>query len=154
MNLQTWAAVATILGTGLVLGGLIVGGVWRYWTWRQEHGTHVSVEISTGFLVLGTTPLDVVQVTVRNRSTHPVRVDGVAVEMNDGSKRAGIVTGLKVGANIPGVVGPHDSGSTWLETADLVRNGFDMFYPARARVSLSARDGFVWSKRRRLMKRG
>ena len=154
MNLQTLAAIATILGTGLVLGGSIVGGFWRYWTWRQEHGTHVVVEISFGFVALGPRLVDTVLVTVRNRSKHPVRVENVAVELNDGSKRVGLVPGTKPGATIPGVVAPHDSGMTWFESADLVPMGLDLYRPARARVSLADRDGFLWSKRKRLMKHG
>ena len=154
MNLNTLTAYATILGTGVLIGGAVIGGIWRYWTWRQEHGTNVTVQISMGFIVgFGPNAIDAVQITVFNRSAHPIRVAGVGVEMNDGSKRTGQVTGSKVGADIPGIVNPHDSGSTWLETSDLTQNGFDVFRPARAFAHIADRNERLWSKRRTLMRR-
>jgi hypothetical protein len=150
MKLETLAAYATIFAAG----GLIVGGIWRLWTWRQEHGTHVTVQISWGGLAFGPDLVEAVLVTVFNRSRHPVRVTGCGVEINDGSKRAGHVMQIKPGAGIPGVVTPHDSAMTWLERADLEHEGFNMYRKARAFALLADRTGGpVWSKRRTLMRR-
>jgi hypothetical protein len=106
-----------------------------------------------GFVVGFGPAIDAVQITVFNRSAHPIRVAGVGVEINDGSNRTGQVTGLKLGADIPGIVDPHDSGFTWLEAADLTQNGFDVFRPARAFANIADRNGRLWSKRRTLMRR-
>jgi hypothetical protein len=149
VDLQAGAAVATIL----VLGAATGGGLWRYRTWRQEHGTHVVVEISFGLVTLGPNAVDAVMVKVRNLSGHPIRVDSVAVEVNDGSNRIGLILGAKPGFNIPGVVAPHDSGTTWFESTDLVTHGLDLYRPARARVSLADHQGFLWSERKALMRR-
>jgi hypothetical protein len=54
--------------------------MWRIWTWRREHGTHVTVQISWGVTV-GPSVVEAVIVTVFNRSGHPVRVTGAGVEM-------------------------------------------------------------------------
>ena len=148
MTLATLAAYATIFA----FGGLIVGGIWRLWTWRQEHGTHVTVQISWG--VLTPTLVEAVLVTVFNRSGHPIRVTGAGVEINDGSQRTGNVMQVKPGAGIPGTIAPHDSAMTWFEMADLVSERFDMYRKARAFAHLADRvAGPVWSKRRTLIQR-
>ena len=152
MNLDTLAAYATILSAGILIGGGVVGAIWRVWTWRQEHGTHVTVQISWGVL----TPMlvEAVLVTVFNRSGHPIRVTGAGVEMNDGSKRAGHVVQIKPGAGIPGTIAPYDSAMTWFEMADLASEGFDKYRKGRAFAHLADRvGGPVWSKPRRLMRR-
>jgi hypothetical protein len=117
---------AQTLGVGVVFGGLVVGGVWRAWTWRQEHATLVKVQIDLG----------IVQVWP-NRGLH-----GVLAQIM-----------LPTLAGIPGVVGPHDSAMTWWNQADLADNAFDLTRPLRGRVSLAERDGFIWSKRKQLLKK-
>jgi hypothetical protein len=153
MNLNTMAAYATILSAGILIGGGVVGAVWRVWTWRREHGTNVKVQISMGWQLFGANAVDAVVVTVFNRSSHPVRVTGAGVEMNDGTGRAGHVPGMKLGADIPGIVAPHDQGTTWLETAELVHEGFDVYRKARAFARFGESDRPIWSKSRRLMRR-
>lgn len=150
MNLNNLAAYATILGTGVAIGAIVVGGIWRYWTWRQEHGTLVTVTLKWGGLTFGPNVVEAVTVTVLNQSSHPVRVTGAGVEINDGSERTGNVTEVKPGAGIPGVVAPHDLGFTWIEIADLKQNGFDPFKPARAFVHVA--DRTIWSKRTAVMR--
>jgi hypothetical protein len=149
LTLSDLTAYATILGTGIALGALGFGA----WTWRREHGTNVTVQISIGFLAFPPNIVDAVMVTVYNESAHPVRVTGAGVEINDGGKRAGHVS-LKPGATIPGTIPPHDQGMTWLETAELVKKGFDVYRKARAFAILANRAvGPLWSKRRTLMRR-
>jgi hypothetical protein len=155
MNLNTLAAYATILSAGILIGGGVVGAVWRVWTWRQEHGTNVTVRISLGFLTLSLEPhvIEAVIVTAINSSAHAVRVTSAGVEMNDGTKRNGFVP-LKPGAGIPGTIQAHDQAMTWLEKAELEKEGFDVFRKARAFVLLADREGgAIWSKPRRLMRR-
>jgi len=151
VNAQTLAAYATVLGVGIAVGGAVVGGLWRWWTWRQEHGTLVTAQIGMGFLTLGPNLVEAINVTVFNRSKHPVRVTGVAIETNDGSKRVLAQIVPQPGAGIPGVIGPYDSAMTWFERdQDWKANGLDVQRPTRCRISLAERDGFIWSKRRRL----
>ncbi len=151
MNPQTLAAYATVLGVGLALGAAIVGGIWRWWTWRQEHGTLVTVQIGMAFLTLGPNLVEAITVTVYNRSRHAIRVTGIAVETNDGSKRAFAQIVPQVGASIPGVIEPHESGMTWFEKDRLLaEGGINLQRLTRCRVSLADSPGFIWSKRRRL----
>jgi len=152
MNLSTAAEIATLIGAGIVIGGAAVGGVWRWWTWRREHGTNVKVKLTWGLALLGDHSIESAIVTVFNQSAHPVRVTGAGVEVNDGSGRAGHVR-VKPGADIPGVVAAHDQGSTWVELAELTREGFDVYSKARAFARIGENDRPIWSKRRRLMRR-
>jgi hypothetical protein len=154
VNAQTLAAYATVLGVGVALGATIVGGLWRWWTWRQEHETLVTVKIAIGFLTFGPKLVEAVIVTVFNRSKHPVRVTGVALEANDGSKRQLIQITPERGAGIPGTVGPRDSAQTWFENGEIDgRGGLDIYRPVRCRVNLAEQDAPIWSKPRALMKR-
>ena len=153
MDLQSLAAYATILSAGILIGGGVVGGFWRAWAWRQEHGTNVTVQLSIGFLTFPTGLIEAIIVTVINHSAHPVRVTGAGVEINDGSKRAGHVP-LKPGAGIPGIIAAHDQEMTWIERAELVTEGFDVYRKARAFARLADRPGGpLWSKSRALMRR-
>src|SRR5439155_15197391 len=151
MNVNTLAAYATILSAGILIGGGVIGGLWRVWTWRREHATNVKVQISMGFMMFGPNAVDAVIVTVFNRGSHTMRVTGAGVEVNDGSKRAGHVQ-VKPGADSPGIVAPRDSGMTWIETAELVHEGFDVYRTARAFARDAESDRPIWSKRRTLMR--
>lgn len=120
--------------------------MWRYWTWRQEHGTNVRVTIKPGYVSVAGA---VLLVTAYNDSTHAVVITSVAVEMNDGSKNVAIQPMLVPGATMPAEVGPHNSGIAWFGS-DLMQHGFDPRRPVRAYVMLASRERPVWSKRRKL----
>jgi hypothetical protein len=151
LNAQTLAAYATVLGVGIGIGAAIVGAVWRWWTWRQEHGTLLTAQIGMGFLAFGPKLVEAISVTVYNRSRHPVRVTGVGIETNDGSKRVLVQIMPQPGAGIPGTVNPHDSAMTWFERdPNWKANGLDVQRPTRCRITIAERAGFIWSKRRRL----
>jgi len=148
MDLQTLAAV---LGVGVAIGAAVVGGLWRWWTWRQEHGTLITAQIGMGFLGFGPKLIEAITVTVYNRSKHPVRVTGVAIETNDGSKRVLAQIMPQPGTTIPGVVSPHDSAMTWFEKDPSWKaNGLDVQRPTRCRINIAERDAPIWSKRRQL----
>lgn len=146
MDAQTFSA-------GVVLGGLVIGGIWRGWTWRQEHATLIRVQIDLGIVQVWPAVNGAVILTVYNRSAHPVRVTGVAIETNNGSHGVLAQIMLQPLAGIPGVVGPHDSAMTWWDTNDLGGNAFDLSRPLRGRITLAERDGFIWSKRKQLLKK-
>jgi len=155
VNPQTLAAYATVLGVGLALGAAIVGGIWRLWTWRQTHETLVTVEIGMAFLGFGANLIEAITVTVYNRSQHAIRVTGIAVETNDGSKRAFAQIVPQVSASIPGVIEPHESGMTWFEKDRLLaEGGLNLQRPTRCRITVADRPGFIWSKRRQLEGKG
>jgi hypothetical protein len=150
VNAQTLAAYATVLGVLLV----IAGGLWRWWTWRQEHRTLVSVKVAIGFLTFGPKLVDAVILTVFNNSSHPVRVTGVGLQANDGTKRQLVQITHEPGAGIPGTVAPRDQGQTWFKKAEIDnRGGIDVYRPVRGYAMLADRDRPIWSKRRALMKR-
>ena len=47
VDLNTLAAYTTILSAGILIGGGIVRGVWRVWTWRQKrNGSSASISAS------------------------------------------------------------------------------------------------------------
>lgn len=163
MDLQTLAAV---LGVGVAFGAAVVAGAWRWWTWRQEHKTLVTVKIAMGFLTFGPKLVEAVILTVFNRSGHPVRVTGVGLsghpvrvtgvglEANDGSKRQLVQIIPQPGAGVPGTIAPRDSAQTWFERADIDnRGGIDVYRPVRGQVVLAERDRPIWSRRRALMRK-
>jgi hypothetical protein len=150
LDASTLASHATVASAAFLIGGGFVGGAWRFYVWRREHGAKVSVEISFGFPTFAPVPL--VVVTVHNPFDHPVSVSSVAIEMNDGSRRVAIEPWRHRGATVPGVVNPHDTGMTWFDFNQLVEGGLKPEKPVRARVVVGGRPGFVWSRRRRLSK--
>jgi hypothetical protein len=123
MNPQTLAAYATLLGSGIAIGAAIVGGIWKWWTWHQEQGTFVTAKIDAALLAYGPDLVKAVTLTVYNRSKHPIRVTGVAIELNNGTKRVLAQLMPQSGAGIPGIVSPRDSASTWFDQSDLVEPG-------------------------------
>ena len=144
---------AQTLGVGVVFGGLVVGGVWRWWTWRQEHGTLVTVQIDIGVVKAGPAVAGAITLTVYNGSAHPVRVSGVALQHNRGPRGTFVQVVPQIGATIPGVISPHDSGMTWFETDYLEAQGLDLTRPAWGRISLAEQSAFIYSKRKRLLKK-
>jgi len=107
------------------------------------------------FLSFGANLVEAITVTVYNRSQHAIRVTGIAVEKNDGSNQAFAQIVPQVGASIPGVVEPHESGMTWFEKERLLaEGGLNLQRLTRCRVSLADRPEFIWSKRRKLEGKG
>jgi hypothetical protein len=146
MDAQTFSA-------GVVLGGLVIGGTWRGWTWRQEHATLVKVQVDLGIVQVWPAVKGAIILTVYNGSAHQVRVTGAAIETNSGPHGVLAQIALPPLAGIPGVIGPHDSAMTWWDKDELEGNAFDLTRPLRGRISLAERDGFIWSKRKQLLKK-
>ena len=145
--------------SGLALYGAIVGTVsivlgggslaWQIYSWRQDRRTRVAVRLANGFLGGGAVQA-LLTITAVNYSAHPVTVNSVGLESQDGSKQWALLP-MVPGSTIPGVIKARDSGSTWVVVEDASRVGLDLFKPLIGRVDLSTGQTFQ-SKRTVLRK--
>jgi hypothetical protein len=107
-----------------------------------------------GIVQAGPAVTGAITLTVYNGSAHPVRVTGVAIEHNRGVKGVFAQVMPQIGATIPGVIGPHDSGMTWFDKDDLEGKGLELTRPTRGRITLAEQAAFIYSKRKQLLKSG
>ncbi len=120
----------------------------RVFEWRHAHRAHVRVELRAGLLTMtdGTAP-EAIFLKVHNTGDHPVRVDSVGLNLQDGSGRTAQHLQVMPGASVPGVVPPRDSGSTYYEVSKL--DGIDPHRPLTGFATLSTGE-HVTSKSRTL----
>jgi hypothetical protein len=127
---------------GAVTGVLALA--WRIWEWFDARRPRVSV--TWGFGVWGgpTAPrLQIVHITVVNKSDHRIRVEGFGFEVPDGSgaKLALIENSTLVGSTLPGLIAAHDSGTAYVEI-DLIQPRLNLTRRTQAYATTSAHGTF------------
>lgn len=113
--------------------------------------TRVRVEGSFVMLDFQGDLKDAIQIKAINKSSHPVRVDSVGIELHDDSGRTAQPIQHYPQATIPGVVASHMGGETWVllegtlgDTAVL-----DLTEPVRVFVTVANKSDRIYSKPRR-----
>ena len=144
MNATDYIAIyAAVVATG--------GLGWEIRKARQARRPQVEVVVS--FAVLGYLrgePTNSAHIEVRNRGDIPVRVTSVGFEVQDQSDRIAAIHWQQPGATLPGVIGPRDSGFTYLLEHEL--GSLDLYRPLVAWASLSTGER-IHSKPVTLLKR-
>lgn len=103
---------------------------WQVWSWHLARKNRVEVVIRFAFLALTSGVVDAVSVKVINRSDHTVRVTGAGLDLQDDSGNQLHQKQVVEGADLPGAVASHDSGSTFfLVDAIEQEAGIDTYAP-------------------------
>jgi hypothetical protein len=139
------AIYAAVLATGSV--------AWQVYVWRHRRRSHVHVEARMAIIGMtdeGTLPA--VSVTATNRSDHAVWVAGVGLDLQDGSGRQLHFAQRFPGADLPGVLQPHDSSAALIEQAAVEGEGLSILEPVTAWARLATGE-LVRFKPRPLMRR-
>jgi hypothetical protein len=112
---------------------------WQVYSWRLARKSRVEVNVSAALLgMTDGSSVDAISVGVVNHSDHPVRVTGVGLYLQDGSGRQMHQVQVPPGAELPGTVDPHDSGSTYFLVENVEQEaGIDVYAPISGWVHLS-----------------
>lgn len=120
---------------------------------KEGRARRPQVEVKVSYALLGypnREPAEAAEIEARNRGDHPIRVTSAGFNLQDDSGRTVVITSQPPGAALPGVVGPRDSGMTYLLREEL--GPLDVFRPLIGWVSLSTGERFH-SRPRTLMRR-
>jgi hypothetical protein len=120
---------------------------------KERRARRPQVQVTISYALLGypdREPAEAVEITARNRGDLPVRVTSAGFNLQDDSDRTMVIAGQPPGATLPGVVGPRDSGFTYLFRGEL--GPLDVFRPLVGWVSLSTGER-IHSRPRTLMRR-
>lgn len=144
MDAGDWiAGYAAVVATG-ALG-------WQVWDKYQARRPQVEVKISYSILAYPTGGAgEAAHIEARNRGDLPVRVTSAGFKLQDGSGNVLALLQPQPAATLPGVIGPHDSGFTYLLKEEL--GPLDPFRPLVGWVSLSTGER-IHSKPTRLLSR-
>ena len=140
-------AIVAIYAALVATAGLL----WQIYAWWHRRRSHVTVEARAGMLV--PQGLEIITISVRNRSEHTVRVTSIDLELQDGSGRHMPVIHQLPGATLPGEIQPHDAGQAFVSLEEAKGIGVDLTEPLTVVVGL-ATGGFVKSKPERLLSKG
>jgi hypothetical protein len=88
---------------------------WQILKERRARRPQVEVKISYSLLGYpGRGAAGAAHIEVRNRGDMPVRVTSAGFELQDGSEDVAHITHQPPSATLPGVIGPRDSGFTYI----------------------------------------
>jgi hypothetical protein len=136
---------------GVLLTAVGVGH--QLWKARRRRKPDVGVKISYALLAFPDNAVGAVVLEALNHGDHLVRVVGVGFDAQDGSGNTVQLTQIPPGATIPGQIGAHDSGQTWvIADHDVGQVPFDLYRPLVGWVRL-ATDEKIKSEARTLMRR-
>jgi hypothetical protein len=122
------AGYAAVVATG-ALG-------WQIVKERQARRPQVEVQIRYALLTYpGGGLAEAANLEARNHGDLPVRVNSAGFNLQDGSGNVAAVVHQPPGATLPGVIGPRDSGFTYLLDTEL--GPLDPYRPMVGWVSLS-----------------
>jgi predicted metal-dependent phosphoesterase TrpH len=139
------AAYAAVVASG-TLG-------WQVYQWHHSHKDHVEVKAAIALMGLGDDSMvEAVAVIATNRSDHTIHVEGLGLDIQDGSDRELHVMKAMPGATLPGAVEPHNGGSAYIDQREVEAQGISVFKPVTAWVRLATGE-VVRSKPRPLLKR-
>lgn len=112
--------------------------VWQIYAWRhrQKSRVVVSVRLAITSPAPGVT-LHALSITATNNSEHAVRVTGAGLELNrpDGWQFHQALP--LYGADLPGVIQPHDAGVAMVDREGAEGEGLDLAEPVVAWVRLA-----------------
>jgi hypothetical protein len=123
-----------IAGYAAVVASVALG--WQILKERRARRPQVEVKIS--YSLLGYPDREAAgaaHIEARNRGDMPVRVTSAGFELQDDSEKVAHITHQPPGATLPGVIGPRDSGFTYLLEDAL--GPLDPFRPLVGFVGLS-----------------
>jgi hypothetical protein len=124
---------------------------WQILKERRARRPQVKVQIRWALMTLPMQGVvEVAHIEARNRGDMPVRVTSAGFSLQDGSRNVLAIAHQPAGATLPGVIGPRDSGFTYLPEGDL--GPLDRFRPLVGWVSLSTGER-IHSKPTTLMRR-
>jgi hypothetical protein len=124
---------------------------WQILKERRARRPQVDVKVALALIAPpGGEVLETVQIEARNRGDHPIRVTSAGFNVQDDSGNTVVMTWQPPGSTLPGVIGPRDSGMTYLLRDEL--GPLDVFRPLVGWVSLSTGER-VHSRPRTLMRR-
>jgi hypothetical protein len=111
---------------------------WQIYAWRhrQKSRVVVSVRLAIAAPAVGVT-VHALAITATNNSEHAVRVTGVGLDLN---RRDGwqFQQALPIyGADLPGVIQPHDAGVAMIDREAAEDEGLDLSGPVVAWVRLA-----------------
>jgi len=115
-----------VYGAVVATGGLI----WQIASRAPARRTVVEVRLSAGLVTYG--PIEVVIITMTNRSDHPVRITSAGVLLQDGSGRQAVMTRPIADGTLPQVIAPHDAHQVYFEMAEVRAMGIDLRRPVVA----------------------
>ena len=109
---------------------------WQILKERRARRPQVEVQIRYSLIGYpGPGAAEAAHIEARNRADMPVRVTGAGFNAQDGSEYVAFITHQPPGATLPGMIGPRDSGFTYLLKDEL--GPLDPFRPLVGFVSLS-----------------
>ena len=124
-------AIIAIYAAAIATAGLL----WQIYAWWHRTKSHVTVDARIGLTV--PQAVEIITITVKNRSEHPVRVEGAGIDLQDRSGAAIHLVQPVPGATLPGAIAPHDSGQTWMERDEAEQRGINVLAPVTVWVRLA-----------------
>jgi hypothetical protein len=126
--------------------------VWQIYAWRhrQQSRVTVAVRLAIASPAPGVT-LQAITITATNNSEHAVRVAGVGLDLNRRDGWQFHQPAPIYGADLPGVIQPHDSRVSMIDRNDAENEGLNLAEPIVGWVRL-ATDEVVKSEPTQLIK--
>jgi hypothetical protein len=145
VDTEVWLALAAALLAAASLGWQLGAALSR------RRRARIDVEARLGLPIYGQGGGRwAIFIEVTNGSEHPVRWVSAAIELSD--SRTLYLMDHPPAGDLPAVIQPHDSHHTWVDCAELERQGVDLREPVTAIAKLATGDLYR-SRRRRLLGR-
>ena len=135
-----WLALVAALLAAASLGWQLGAVLGR----RRQHRIDVEVRLGLPVFSQGGGRWAIF-VEVTNGSEHPIRWVSASLELHDG--RILYLMDQPAGGDLPAVIQPHDSHHTWVDCAEVERQGVDLRQQVAAAVKMAT--GEVYRSRRR-----
>ena len=145
MDTELWIALVAALLAAASLGWQLGAALGR----RRRDRIEVEVRLGLPVYSQGGGRWAVF-IEVTNGSEHPIRWVSASLELGDG--RTLYLMDHPPGGDLPAVIQPHDSHHTWVDCAEVERQGVDLHEPVAAVVKMAAGE-MHRSARRRLVGR-
>jgi hypothetical protein len=145
VDTEVWVALVAALLAAASLGWQLGGALGR----RRGHRIDVDARLGLPVYSQGGGRWAIF-IEVTNDSEHPIRWVSAALELRDG--RALYLMDHPPAGDLPAVIQPHDSHHTWVDCAEVERQGVDLRQPMAAAVKLATGE-VVRSRTRRLVER-
>jgi hypothetical protein len=140
MDTEVWLALAAALLAAASLGWQLGAALGR----RRRDRIEVEVRLGLPVYSQGGGRWAIF-IEVTNGSEHPIRWVSASLELGDG--RMLYLMDHPPGGELPSVIQPHDSHHTWVDCAEVERQGVDLRQPVGAAVKMAS--GEVWHSRTR-----
>jgi hypothetical protein len=123
------AGYAAIVATG--------GLAWQVYSWQHRRGVHVDVKVRYGIAAPIAEAVHMISIEACNRGEHVVRVDGIGLDLQDGSGSTYQQVQKFNFATLPGSIKPFDAANSFIAVAEAEQAGFDIYEPVTAWVRLA-----------------